>query len=1140
MRTNNAVYQRKLALSALLLSLLLSTTAIGTQSLRSGATFAGIDGTCRFEKPGDPDWLFQRFNCVVPYSECANYIDDWRTRTSGALLYYYISGTDMPAYKSLSSTTYNSGLKSAWIRERIEALGGIEEEAYMHFYNDTRIRNWNGSSWDTMLIPGTQSMTIQPKDSVSRVPNGYVAYLFNGGNTYTYPTRLSPNFASTRLRQAYKEYITHIFSPEGDVYWPNRTGYWDGVYFDNYNHTNLKGSGLVSGGLVVESGTNPSNLLTYGTDTYADWGWNWMLQFGRDVRDTLRTSDQWSIDHKHKMLSYNFGNYHKTILENPDSSGCDMVHYEFAWDPVYCNNVSTHRLENLHARDSLAASRGVSYFWSSIPRTSYGGQGTTGPKQAIYNNLCFYLVARSDSTWIFMRPTSGNAYGAFLNGGFDTTAWIPAMEYELGWPAQHYQLAQSGSSPDQPGSAYKVWVRQFPYGKVYSRPRDGFEALWGDASTAVTIDLGGSYRKLLIDGTLGPVVTQIALRGAEGAIMIPATTGECTEPPTVPTANSPASGATVASVTPLLCINSSTQSNCSQPIRYHFQIAAQSSFTTITQENSAVGHSAGTSCWQLPVALSPGTTYYWRVRAGNGASWSGWSAARSFATPNNAPGTPTLVSPGNGATLNTRQPNLTISNSTDPEGTILTYNFQVSGSSTFGSIVAQVSGVVQGGSGQTSWQVSSQLNNFATYYWRVRASDGVNNSGWSATRSFVVNASTANTAPTTPTVNVPGNGSSVGTTTPLLRVNNSTDAEGNSLTYQFEVFDSTMSTLVMASPMIASGSGTTAWTASSDLTNNVRYQWRARAYDGLAWSNYMAAAEFRVVLQANSPPSTPVPLTPGGGQIVYGTPVTLMTNNAYDFEGDGLFYSFRVFSDSLMTKQVEISNGRPENDPYTSYQTNGSYLHNKPYWWTVRAFDGSAYSDWAAPLKFIHYDMALDTEDAATLLYPTDGAVVRSTHPTFRIGWVGVSDTVACSFELAKDRQFIDLVDAGVVVGTHGSAEWSARRELTNGVTYFWRAKLASGGYSALAEFSISSPIFVSPNPFSYLDGEMTFHNLPAGSRIEVFTPSGDRVVTIDDLSGEFRWDVRNPSGEKLAPGVFLYYVRFEGQTLADKFIIVR
>lgn len=754
----------------------------------------------------------------MPYAECSDFISDWRAKSPGCRLIYYVSGTDMPAYRSATSKMFNGGKKSTWIRDRMIQFGELEEKTYLHFYNDTKIKDWNGTSYDTALIPGTNSMIITAKDSVSRVPNGYTHYLFSSKNTYSGNTRLAPNFTNPKLRKAYKEYLTKIFNSTGGAEnWPSRTGYWDGVFFDNYNHTNLQGGSLVSGGLVVETGTAPANLLTYGTDAYGAWGWQWMLVFGREVRDTLRTSDQWSADHKKKVLAYNFGNYHKSILENPDSSGADVIHYEFAWDPIACSNQSIHKLENLYTRDSLSASRGVTHFWSSVPRTSYNNSGTTTVRQAIYNNLCFYYVAKSDSTWIFMRPAPGNAYGAFVNPNLDTLAWIPAMEHELGLPLAHYQFVMSGASPDQSGATYKVFARDYQQGRVYTRPRDGLDAKWGDASMAVTVNLGGSYRQVLTDNTVGPVVTTISLRGGEGAIMLPATVGDCSAEPKVP----------------------------------------------------------------------------------------------------------------------------------------------------------------------------------------------------------------------------------------LL-------------------------------------------------------------------------------------------LTPINGDTVVGSFNTLVVSNVSAPHGGDLLYSFRVFSDSLLTKQVEISPPVAQTVPYTTFTTTATYDNNQPYYWQVRVYDGQSWCSWSPVQKFWHFDMLLDVEDEPSLLSPPDGSVEMNAKPVFRIAWSGSRDTMLCFFEIALDSAFANPVDAGSVIGHSRSAEWSPNSALENELTYYWRARLENIGFGQVASFVISAQVFVSPNPFSYLVGELTIHNLPPGSKFEVYTPAGELVARLEDLNGNFNWNVRNVAGEKLAPGVYLYYVRVGDRTIADKFIVVR
>ncbi|HOX43283.1 MAG TPA: M6 family metalloprotease domain-containing protein [Myxococcota bacterium] len=91
------------------------------------------------------------------------------------------------------------------------------------------------------------------------------------------------------------------------------------------------------------------------------------------------------------------------------------------------------------------------------------------------------------------------------------------------------------------------------------------------------------------------------------------------------------------------------------------------------------------------------------------------------ASPNTAPGAPTLLSPPDLASLSQVFPELTVSNASDPDGDRLTYEFEVV---TYPDqrVVALDSGVAEGTS-YTSHVLSSPLEIGGTYQWRARAAD---------------------------------------------------------------------------------------------------------------------------------------------------------------------------------------------------------------------------------------------------------------------------------------------------------------------------------------------------------------------------------------------------------------------------------
>ena len=142
----------------------------------------------------------------------------------------------------------------------------------------------------------------------------------------------------------------------------------------------------------------------------------------------------------------------------------------------------------------------------------------------------------------------------------------------------------------------------------------------------------------------------------------------------------------------------------------------------------------------VPRPLVPGVSYSWRVRATDGGATSTFAEATfTVRGANTAPTTPVQISPiGRDVVVSPDGTfTLTAQNAIDPDADqLITYDFQVSPVLT----ITDQGGwkrlnVRQGADGTTSVLFDEDLRP-STYYWRVRASDGVTQSSWSETAVF--------------------------------------------------------------------------------------------------------------------------------------------------------------------------------------------------------------------------------------------------------------------------------------------------------------------------------------------------------------------------------------------------------------------
>jgi subtilase family serine protease/prenyltransferase beta subunit len=313
--------------------------------------------------------------------------------------------------------------------------------------------------------------------------------------------------------------------------------------------------------------------------------------------------------------------------------------------------------------------------------------------------------------------------------------------------------------------------------------------------------------------------------------------------PAAPAVIAPANGSTITALSADIVINNSTDPD-SPILSYFFEIDSAMVFDSPNVIRSGiVPEGQGTTIWHV-AGLQDNTRYHVRVKASDGTADSPWSPVVSFFanTANDAPTTPVLANPSNGAGVNSFTPILSVQNAFDTDHDVLTYEFEVYSDAVMADLVAQAAGIVESPQ-VTSWTVPILLAENLTYYWRARAFDGALTSGWMPIASFMIN--TANDAPNAPRLSSPAEGSSIATLYPTLAVVNSVDPDSDRLTYDFEVYSGgTLVTSLTGVP--EDSSGITSMTLNTALSDNTAYQWRARAFDGDRSGPWMNMAAFTI------------------------------------------------------------------------------------------------------------------------------------------------------------------------------------------------------------------------------------------------------------------------------------------------------
>jgi alpha-tubulin suppressor-like RCC1 family protein len=219
----------------------------------------------------------------------------------------------------------------------------------------------------------------------------------------------------------------------------------------------------------------------------------------------------------------------------------------------------------------------------------------------------------------------------------------------------------------------------------------------------------------------------------------------------------------------------------------------------------------------------------------------------TYTAANPSPNTPTLVSPGDGASDISLTPTLQFGYSDPAAESATKFDLKIDDNADFSSPVINLTDYSTGG----PWASGSTINHTVVagglsvnghYYWKVRAYDGTGWSSWSdGTWDFFT---IANNSPDTPVLISPSQDSTGVSSVPTLQFSYS-DFEGNNCAqFDLQVDDNSD----FSSPIInetnystggpwASGS-TISYSAATELIKGTKYYWKARVNDGTSWSSW--------------------------------------------------------------------------------------------------------------------------------------------------------------------------------------------------------------------------------------------------------------------------------------------------------------
>ena len=304
--------------------------------------------------------------------------------------------------------------------------------------------------------------------------------------------------------------------------------------------------------------------------------------------------------------------------------------------------------------------------------------------------------------------------------------------------------------------------------------------------------------------------------------------------------------------------------------------------------------------------------------------------------------------------------------------------------------------------------------------------------------------------PEAPAILQPVNDSKPSTLTPTLEVANSTHWPGTEGSYHFEVYTDADYQQMIAEGEISEQTDTTAWVLATPLSENTRYWWRARAYDGNLYSEWNNASFF--VNVSNDPPGSATPFSPLDGTDVSTPNPTLKAGLASDPDQDLLNYRFQVSVDPDFATAVADSGPLTQDaESSITWTLDQALEENVLYYWRVITTDPDGATA-ASSRQSIFVNTVNDPPGKPGILSPLHFAQLASLTPELVISSAQDLDDALLTyrFELSTSPFFPEkqrIAESPPIATSASQIHWTPPVQLTDNTYYYWRAR-ASDGFS--------------------------------------------------------------------------------------------